>query len=231
MQHDILLRLAHNTSLRCLLFPSTQRRQQSIVLLVLAISQCLHLIVSTGIIKECFASNTTLAAVVNAPSPVIEWFARLNSACKQLGSSEVQRNSVPLGLDINKIPGLLEYLKERSEPWKKMKLVVLGHGQIGKTTLVAALHNILNPSDQQQVHYTYIDLLINFNYVCVQIKDILSTVGIECSPLRLESGEVNVWDFGGQLEYTVTHGFFLSLKVHLRYNTSCKVYLQGHQRI
>jgi hypothetical protein len=40
-----------------------------------------------------------------------------------------------------------------------------------------------------------------------------STVGIECTDIKLAGGEVSVWDFAGQLEYTSTHQFFLSIEV------------------
>src|SRR5271163_1404170 len=43
--------------------------------------------------------------------------------------------------------------------------------------------------------------------------EIKSTVGIECSVLNVEDTPVSVWDFAGQLEYTVTHQYFLSSKV------------------
>lgn len=41
----------------------------------------------------------------------------------------------------------------------------------------------------------------------------MSTVGIDCMTIALQSGELSVWDFGGQLEYTTTHSFFLSIEV------------------
>lgn len=44
-------------------------------------------------------------------------------------------------------------------------------------------------------------------------ESIDSTVGIDCTTLNLAKGEVTVWDFAGQLEYTTTHQFFLSLEV------------------
>jgi hypothetical protein len=42
-----------------------------------------------------------------------------------------------------------------------------------------------------------------------------STIGIECKDIKLAGGEVSVWDFAGQLEYTSTHQFFLSIEVLL----------------
>lgn len=108
--------------------------------------------VSSSKIKECFALNTTLQLAFNAPSSLIQWYAGLNDVCKELQASPLQRRSVPVGqLNKQQIRELLEELKENSEPWEKMKLVVLGHGRIGKTTLLTAIYNLLNPTNLQQV--------------------------------------------------------------------------------
>ena len=47
------------------------------------------------------------------------------------------------------------------------------------------------------------------------LGDIKSTVGIECTDLSVDDTTVQIWDFAGQLEYTVTHQYFLSAKVKL----------------
>ena len=39
------------------------------------------------------------------------------------------------------------------------------------------------------------------------------TVGVDLSMIKLAHGDVSVWDFGGQLEYAVTHQFLLSVEV------------------
>jgi hypothetical protein len=39
------------------------------------------------------------------------------------------------------------------------------------------------------------------------------TVGADVSTMKMGKGEVSVWDFGGQLEYSVTHQFLLSVEV------------------
>jgi hypothetical protein len=38
-------------------------------------------------------------------------------------------------------------------------------------------------------------------------------VGVDCGTLHLAKGEISVWDFAGQLEYSATHAFFLSVEV------------------
>lgn len=48
----------------------------------------------------------------------------------------------------------------------------------------------------------------------IELEQIKSTIGIEYSTLNISDGsQVSVWDFAGQLEYTVTHQYFLSSKV------------------
>lgn len=109
-------------------------------------------LVSATIVKDCFVSNTTIVNVINAPSHLIDWFATLNSVCSKLGANELQRNSVPQGqLSNDQIEALLKQLQSSSEPWHKMKLIVLGHGRIGKTTLVDTLRNLLDPSHSRRV--------------------------------------------------------------------------------
>ncbi len=44
-------------------------------------------------------------------------------------------------------------------------------------------------------------------------KEPTSTVGIDFSSFPVEDGVVSIWDFAGQMEYTVTHQFFLSSEV------------------
>jgi hypothetical protein len=41
------------------------------------------------------------------------------------------------------------------------------------------------------------------------------TVGVDISTMKIGGGEASVWDFGGQLEYAVTHQFLLSTEVQL----------------
>ena len=52
------------------------------------------------------------------------------------------------------------------------------------------------------------------------IKDVARdrTVGVDLSTMRLADGDVSVWDFGGQLEYAVTHQMLLSVEVTQRHS-------------
>jgi len=49
----------------------------------------------------------------------------------------------------------------------------------------------------------------------ISTSEMKSTVGIECTDLTVDDTTVQIWDFAGQLEYTVTHQYFLSAKVKL----------------
>lgn len=64
----------------------------------------------------------------------------------------IQRNSVPQGhLTEQQIETFLIELMKNSRPWRTMKLIILGHGHIGKTTLLAAFKNLMDPSFHYEV--------------------------------------------------------------------------------
>ena len=87
----------------------------------------------------------------------------------------------------------IEYLKQKLQNVKaffKMKLMLVGHAERGKSTLVAALRN----ADYTGIH----------------------TVGVEVSDWKYRPHigkpkfQFTIWDFGGQKEYYSTHQCFLS---------------------
>lgn len=41
-------------------------------------------------------------------------------------------------------------------------------------------------------------------------EPIISTVGVDLKKIKLAEGEVMLFDFAGQVEYTATHQFFIS---------------------
>lgn len=92
------------------------------------------------------------------------------------------------------VPALLNYLRslEDSAPQYEAKLLLVGEGGVGKSSLVAALR------DDEFVH------------------DRPTTHGIEIGTLDLSHPELdtrmtlNTWDFGGQEVYRITHQFFFS---------------------
>ena len=48
------------------------------------------------------------------------------------------------------------------------------------------------------------------------LNEIKSTEGIDCETVMLSGGKVSIWDFAGQIEYTATHQFFLSVEVFFK---------------
>lgn len=90
---------------------------------------------------------------------------------------------------------ILDYIlnlqgSEGAKPLNEMKLIIVGQGGVGKTSLVSRL-----------TRDTYID------------KEV-KTAGIQISDLTVPWGEeslkVNIWDFGGQEIMHATHQFFLT---------------------
>ena len=66
-------------------------------------------------------------------------------------SGKQQRQSVPHSLAQESIQPFLEDLMTKSEPWRAMKLVVLGNGQIGKTTMLHSLKQLVQTSEGSKV--------------------------------------------------------------------------------
>lgn len=58
------------------------------------------------------------------------------------------------------------------------------------------------------------------------MRKVESTVGIDLETLPIAQGEVTVWDFAGQMEYTATHQFFLSIEVIVATWLSCTHFMQ-----
>ncbi len=167
-----------------------------------------------------------------------EYFTNLNSVCQELNagminqfqyvfyppkqyfSEMIHRNSVPrvASLDRSKMRRFVQQLIASGEQWKSMKMVVLGNGRIGKTTLLNAFDEILHPDTSLKVWCPFFLLFLFRIPALITLKEaiITSTIGVDCSTINPAGGEVTVWDFAGQQEYTVTHQFFLSLEVCLK---------------
>jgi GTPase SAR1 family protein len=47
------------------------------------------------------------------------------------------------------------------------------------------------------------------------LHSVMSTIGIDIERINLGGGDVTIWDFAGQIEYTATHQFFLSTEVQI----------------
>lgn len=112
-----------------------------------------------ALITDCFSTNTTILRSSKVP-PLVQWYIDLNNVCQQVGVGSYLRKSVPEGkMKKQKMEIFLKELKHRSEPWKTMKIVVLGHGQVGKTTLLEAIRAVLT-STIPSVCYLFCKLLV-----------------------------------------------------------------------
>ncbi|MEO1395444.1 MAG: COR domain-containing protein [Cyanobacteria bacterium J06634_5] len=122
----------------------------------------------------------------------------------QLTRLDLRNNPLPISTeilgpsDVSKDPGsprqIFRYLQEMNSGEKRQlneaKLLLIGQGSVGKTSLVKRLlHGTYNPNESQT------DGLNVTNW----------TIEVNTKPVRL-----NVWDFGGQEIYHATHQFFLT---------------------
>ena len=80
--------------------------------------------------------------------------------------------------------------KQSAKPLNEVKLLLVGHGRVGKTSLSKALRGVAHDEGEPE------------------------TPGIERNPLTIRSGRSNItahiWDFGGQEFLHQTHQFFFS---------------------
>ena len=80
-------------------------------------------------------------------------------------------------------------LKQSAKPLNEVKLLLVGHGRVGKTSLSKALRNVAHDEREPE------------------------TPGIERHSLGLTAGRSNItahiWDFGGQEFLHQTHQFFV----------------------
>jgi internalin A len=115
----------------------------------------------------------------------------------KLEELELLGNPLPISPEIHRTGSAKEifnYLRQlRSgevRPLNEAKLILVGQGSVGKTSLIKKLvHNCYNPNEQQTdgLNVEPWDLQVNSKDICL-----------------------NVWDFGGQEIYHATHQFFLT---------------------
>lgn len=102
-------------------------------------------------ISDCFSKNATLTSIKGI-NELARWYSMLNRICIDIGAGPLLRRSVPPGrMQEEDIQKFLQELKVKSEPWKTMKIVVLGHGRIGKTTLLAAIRKLIAATFQEVI--------------------------------------------------------------------------------
>ena len=100
------------------------------------------------------------------------------------------------GLDALK--AYLRSLEENAEPLYEAKLVLVGEGNVGKTTLLKALKGRKDEAPQKNEPTTHgVEIDIHGLRLPHPAQD-----GVEI--------QLNAWDFGGQDVYRVTHQFFFS---------------------
>jgi internalin A len=92
----------------------------------------------------------------------------------------------------------LRSLEQNAEPLYEAKLVLVGEGNVGKTTLLKALKGKAGAAPQEHEPTTHgVEIDIHGLRLLHPAKD-----GVEI--------QLNAWDFGGQDVYRVTHQFFFS---------------------
>jgi GTPase SAR1 family protein len=92
----------------------------------------------------------------------------------------------------------LRSLETNAEPLYEAKLVLVGEGNVGKTTLLKALKGVAGAAPQEHEPTTHgVEIDIHGLRLPHPAQD-----GVEI--------QLNAWDFGGQDVYRVTHQFFFS---------------------
>lgn len=84
----------------------------------------------------------------------MNWYLRVNGLAKDMNCNRLQRHSVPFCVikeDENYVEEttFLSSIVASSEAWRAIKMVILGHGQIGKTTLLSSIKKLLKQDDAQ----------------------------------------------------------------------------------
>jgi len=140
-------------------------------------------------IPPSFAQLEHLKALALTYNPLNPALQSAYDACDQFGGTH--EGYAPLW-------AYLRSLEQNAEPLYEAKLVLVGEGNVGKTTLLKALKGKAGEAPQEHEPTTH-------------------GVEIDIHGLRLphptkDSVEIqlNAWDFGGQDVYRVTHQFFFS---------------------
>ena len=142
--------------------------------------------------------------------------------------TDIFRSSIPDTIVLqDEILELCKNLSEGYEEQSSIKLIVLGHGRIGKSTLVHFFQHLNNTAVKVKYYYQFI-LSYFTHYQQRFLKKFTSkahpsefagtsTIGIDHHTLATSQGMITIFDFAGQLEYTVTHQYFLSSEVLYNY--------------
>jgi len=148
-------------------------------------------------IPELLAKLTNLTKLYlsdNGITEIPEALAKLTNLT-ELHLSGNQITNIPLEIvDSNNVKEILNYLRQistsKTRPLHEAKLLLIGQGNVGKTSLIERL--IRNKYDKNQPQ--------------------TDGLNVETWNIQVNTKEIrlNVWDFGGQEIYHATHQFFLT---------------------
>ncbi|MEM7063696.1 MAG: COR domain-containing protein, partial [Cyanobacteria bacterium P01_B01_bin.77] len=125
-------------------------------------------------------------------------------ALQSLETLDLRKNPLPIAPEIlgppedyqapGSVSGIFNYYRQlrsgKVQPLNEAKLIFVGQGSVGKTSLIKRLkYNRFDPNEEQTDGLDVSDWKIHINS-----KDV----------------RLNVWDFGGQEIYHATHQFFLT---------------------
>lgn len=141
---------------------------------------------------------------------------------KKLKTLNLQGNSLPIPPEIlsktQSPQAILDYyftiVSESQKPINELKLLVVGQGSVGKTSLVQRI--LFGKYDQSQVKTEGISIsewLINQNLILevLNSRSHSKTINFNNDIFKTETSiKLNVWDFGGQEIMHTTHQFFLT---------------------
>ena len=147
-------------------------------------------------VKQLYQLGLVGNSDLNLPSEIIgdrlEWLTAIDEAW-HLDKGEYGDEDGPTPNLPKRATAIIEYYfrtRGGSRPLNEAKIILVGRGEVGKTSLVNRLvHNSYNPEETK-------------------------TQGIKITrwPIRLQSDDVtlHIWDFGGQEIMHATHQFFLT---------------------
>ena len=110
---------------------------------------------------------------------------------------------------MNTTQDIKDYLKaaQDSPPLKRVKVVLLGNGRSGKTSLLGSLAKADLNLDCPSTIGVQVDMFSRELQSQRRRKELAKLVGVKYSGF---TPELTYWDFAGQLEYSATHDFFMS---------------------